>query len=381
MQDKFGDYGIVGFYAVKNGRLLHFVFSCRTLNMGVEQYVYHKIGRPELTTVGDVSSSLDGNCPDWINLDYTNSEQKTGKVSLDGKKVLFKGPCDMQQLFSFIKESSNLITEFTYVNNRGVQIEQGNHTTHIVESQTLSKEQQRHLEKSLPFGDGGMFRTRMFESDIGAVILSMLTDPNLGLYQEKSTGAIVAFGEYTNDLTNSTNWDEIISQNVFTANCRFRESDLQDFQNRFTFLGRSEPEHVVSNLDFIYHHLNDNAILILCLGSTTPFIGNKQPAYEDRHLFHIKLNHLIRNWAAHKNRVRLLDVNEFIHDQSDFTNNINHYQKHIYYKLSERLMEILNSDSYEALRFATESEKQKIAIIRKVKKVPNKIMRFIHGAK
>lgn len=379
VQDRFGDYGIVGFFAVKNGELIHFVFSCRTLNMGVEQYVYHEINTPKITVVGEVSSRLDTPCPDWINVN--EKDDSSVKMSLAGKRILIKGPCDMQQMFSFIKETGNIITEFTFVNNRGVQIEQGNHTTHIVESITLGREEQRKLEKTLPFGDPGMFRTALFDSDIGAVTLSMFMDPNLGLYQDNTTGAIVAFGEYTNDLTNPVNWSDIVSGRVFTANCKFKEADLEEIKRRFTFLGRIKPEESVKNLDFIYHHMSNSAVLVLCLGSETPFEGNSQPAYADRHLYHQELNRLIRAWAIGKERVRFLDVNEFIQGQSDFTNNINHFQKQIYYHLSERLVGYLNSDSYEALSFATEDDKRKEVFFRKLKKIPNKIMRFLHGSK
>lgn len=37
--DKYGEYGIIGFFAVRDNRLIHFLFSCRTLGMGIEQYV------------------------------------------------------------------------------------------------------------------------------------------------------------------------------------------------------------------------------------------------------------------------------------------------------------------------------------------------------
>ena len=40
VHDDFGDSGIVGFYALKDCELIHFVFSCRIINMGVEQWVY-----------------------------------------------------------------------------------------------------------------------------------------------------------------------------------------------------------------------------------------------------------------------------------------------------------------------------------------------------
>ena len=54
VSDKFGDYGVVGFYALRDKELIHFLFSCRTIGQGVEQYVYSKLGCPELTIVGDV---------------------------------------------------------------------------------------------------------------------------------------------------------------------------------------------------------------------------------------------------------------------------------------------------------------------------------------
>lgn len=60
VSDRFGDYGIVGFFVLRDKKLEHFVFSCRTLNMGVEQYVYHTLNCPEITIVGEVASTLAG---------------------------------------------------------------------------------------------------------------------------------------------------------------------------------------------------------------------------------------------------------------------------------------------------------------------------------
>ena len=380
VKDVFGDYGIVGFFAIEQNVLCHFVFSCRILNMGVEQYVYHKLGKPKLFVVGDVSSALDSSCPDWINCNC-GEEDHVKMTVIAGNKIVFKGPCDMQQMFSFIRETGNIITEFTYVNNRGVQIEQGNHTTHIVESLQLSKEEKRKLAKALPFGDTGMFYTKMFDADVGAVVLSMLSDPNLGLYQKKDTGAVIAFGEYIIDLTDETNWEDILSGKVYTANCRFKESDLRDFRQKYVFLGRIHPEEIIENLNTIYSNLNADTILILCLGSEVPFQGNIQKAYVDRHIDHQILNQMIRKWAVIHDHVYLLDVNQYIHGQEDYTNNINHYKKHVYYHMCEELIAIMNSESGQILQFATEQEKKRDAFLRKTKKIPNKIIRKLRGAK
>ena len=59
-RDRFGDYGLIGFVSYKRStnELVHFVFSCRTLNMGIEQYIYDKFECPLLNIAGEVSTKL-----------------------------------------------------------------------------------------------------------------------------------------------------------------------------------------------------------------------------------------------------------------------------------------------------------------------------------
>ena len=81
--------------------------------------------------------------------------------------------------------------------------------------------------------------------------------------------------------------------------------------------------------------MNPNAKLCLILGSELPFEKNTQKSYENRHLFYKQLNGLLRDYAKTESRLYLLDLNEFIHDQEDFTDNINHYKRAIYYKAAQ----------------------------------------------
>ena len=57
-EDNFGDYGLIGFYSLKKNRLIHFVFSCRIMNMCIEQFVYEYLNYPELTVVGETASTV-----------------------------------------------------------------------------------------------------------------------------------------------------------------------------------------------------------------------------------------------------------------------------------------------------------------------------------
>lgn len=372
VKDRFGDYGIVGFYAVANQRLIHFVFSCRILGMGIEQYVYKKLGQPKLEIVGDVSADVLSPDPYWI-AEGPIRQAEESLVSIQ-KKLLIKGPCDMSQMFSYIQESSNIVTEFVYVNDRGISIEQGTTTTHIVDRLTLSQEERDALCRAVPFGDSAMFDTAMFDRDIAYIVLSTFADPNLGLYCCRKTGAKIAFGEYCNDLTDEALWPGFINGTLFTSNCPFTRDTLEPFKRDFEYVGRIQPEEIVQNISLIYKHLAPDAVLILVLGSEIPYEANTQRAYQDRHLYNAKLNHLLREWAKDKPRVAFIDVNRHLEGQSSFTNNINHFTRNIYYQMSKDLVEIVNRDQTIHLN---QNSKASVFIRKNWKRLVNKLRRML----
>ena len=369
VHDDFGDYGIAGFYALEQGQLKHFVFSCRVLNMGVEQYVYKLLGKPRLTVVGSVSSDLQSVDPVWIN--SSAESQRVQKSDVAGKRILVKGPCDMLQLFSFIKQSENIVTEFVFVNDKGIAVEQGNHTLHIVEALTLDEATKNALVESLPFGDKAMFNTAIYD-EFDFILLSLFTDPSMGVYREKATGAKVTFGEYIHDMTDETLWPKYKNREIYSAEYTFSEEELKFMKENYTYCGRVSPEEIVENLDFIYKHIYPGARLILSLGVEIAHEKNEQPAYNDRHLYNRQMNQAVRAWAEGKDRVVLLDVNPFITSQDAFTNNINHFSKTVYYKLSQELVRIINENGMSnikmksLLRYAFDKGVNKIK--RKLKK-------------
>lgn len=365
-KDKFGDYGIVGFYALKENRLIHFVFSCRTLGMGVEQYVYRQLGCPQIQIEGEVSSNLFEVDPKWIN---QNNVYVKEQKAVTRSKILIKGPCDMSQMFAYIAAGDNIITEFVYVNDNGVRIEQGNHTTMIVQSVVLDKKTKDKIIRKYPFSDINMFETRLFDKDIDYAVLSLFTDPNLGVYLDNETGALLPFGEYTNDLTDEKNWELFINKKLFVSGCTFSAESLSMIKTNLKFIGRLSPREIYENVRTIFERMSSRAHLILVLGSETPFKGNQQPAYNDRDLFHRELNTLIRNFANHNERIGIIDVNNYITGQESFVDNINHFKREIYYKMSADLVEIINSSGGNGLRELTEFGALKKKVTRKLRRI------------
>lgn len=362
VEDNFGDYGIIGFYALKNNELLHFCFSCRTLGMGIEQYVYCKLGCPELKINGEVISSLESKeVPGWINQEESAVKSISLKVqAASAHSVLIKGPCDLFQILPYIADKSIIDTEFTYVNKKGVTIESTGHTTHVVEALRLNTEEKQRVLAEVPFADEGIYNDNIYRGNYKLVIISVLQDANLGVYRRKETGERVAFLEGYHPITERKNWNAYISGEYNTASFRFTTEFLEEFAEKYEFVGINTPEQIVENLQFIKEHLPDDCMLAVMLGGELYYEKNTFPAYENRHLVHREINNAIRE-AADRIGLKLIDVNKYLVDQSSFYDHFNHYIKPVYYQLAGDIVTLINEQTGVTLK---ETSKLKMVQVR-----------------
>ena len=361
--DRFGDYGIVGFYALQGKRLLHFVFSCRTLGMGIEQYVYNALNRPELEVVGEVISDLSKEeLPKWINQGKRLEEASKMQVrGLEKHMVLIKGPCDLFQIYPYIAQTELFDTEFTYTTDSGLGIESTGHTTHIVEAGRLNKEEKARVLAEVPFTHIGMYNDAIYRNPYKVVFISILTDANLGVYRRKETGERLVFLEYIYPLTDEANWEGYLSGKYDNRGFKFTRDILQDFSQKYEFVGRNTPEQIVGNLTYIREHLPKECTLVVMLGGELYYEKNTFEAYKDRHIVHKQINDAVRQYAAKIENVRLLDVNKYLVDQSSFYDHFNHYIKPVYYKLAEEMVGIVNECTGSHIK---ETSKMKMIFIR-----------------
>lgn len=362
VEDNFGDYGIVGFYALRNNELFHFCFSCRTLGMGIEQYVYNKLGRPSLNINGEVISSLESKeIPGWINQKNSSAEGILLKTqSATSHSVLMKGPCDLFQILPYIADKSIIDTEFTYVNNNGVTIESTGHTTHIVEAFRLSKREKQRVLDEVPFADEGIYNDNIYKGRYKLVIISILSDANLGVYRRKETGERIAFLEGYHPITERENWDAYISGEYNSASFQFTKECLEEFSKKYEFVGINTSEQIVENLQFIKEHLPDDCVLAVMLGGELYYEKNTFPAYENRHLVHKEINDEIRG-AADRIGLKVIDVNKYLVDQSSFYDHFNHYIKPVYYRLAGDIVTLINEQTGATVK---ETSKLKMVQVR-----------------
>ncbi len=111
--DDYGDYGYVGFFLLgalrsqleagkANTKLFHFCFSCRTLGMLVEQWVYNLLGQPELRVVGDVLTDLAVERDiDWIRQIFQLESTEDPRTQIAPQITVFGG-CEAHILGTYL---------------------------------------------------------------------------------------------------------------------------------------------------------------------------------------------------------------------------------------------------------------------------------------
>ena len=128
--DKYGDYGFVGFFmtvvmrrtiedGAANAHLAHFCFSCRTLGMLIEQWVYDYLGRPELDVVGEVLTDL--SVPrkiDWIRLVAALDGDATPQHTKIAPQIVLYGGCEAQAIGLYLNSYTDRLDVYgNYVSN------------------------------------------------------------------------------------------------------------------------------------------------------------------------------------------------------------------------------------------------------------------------
>ena len=345
-RDKFGDYGIVGFYCYNTREKVmeHFLFSCRVLGMGIEQYAYGRLGSPGFDVKEPVASQLSaGVVPGWIS--EADDEAITQDRVLNNRvRVLLKGPCDMSAIEPYLA-GANITTEFNYINEFGFVTTGQNHTRHVVESMELSEDEINEIIKEAPFIIKGDFETKLYTNMYHVICLSLLQDLASGLYRNRKTGNYISFSSRNYDLTDPKNRKRFIDKEIQGHDYDFTDEIITDFSDKWEFVGNTPLEMLLEDLDHIYENVPGKPLIILLLGSEVDCEHNTEEFAGMCEIYR-EVNPVIKAFAEDHERVKVIDPTEFIHSQADFEDCINHYSRNVYYEIAGRICEYINNYLY-----------------------------------
>lgn len=322
-RDKYGDYGIVGFFSLDTTQncLIHFLFSCRTMGMGIESFVYNYLGCPAVDIVQPVTKPLIVGNYDYIKLvDYKDDHKKAHKKDA---KIFLRGPCDLDAL-SFYLGNLNITKELAYVGNHKVSLFQIGHSQVIADSYD-------YKPLSSPFVENDMYKTELWSTKYDVVILSILTEAQFALY-ETPEGRRIVYGECYRDAFNQYNIKDF--QNGFDG---LSKDDFEELKT-YKYLGRISVDDSIANYEKIISFLPQETKVILLLGPTNsvPDERNLSIKYCNAELFYKELNDRLCELQKKYPNLYLIKPkisnykNRFFGFQS-----ATHYPRKTYYKIAK----------------------------------------------
>ncbi len=334
--DRYGDYGVCGFYSLQGGQLQHFLFSCRVMNMGIEDWIYHKLGKPHISIQGEVASSLENKMPpDWIREVAEISPSVKTRRSFPKHRILIKGGCDLEQLSTYLTDSFRIETEYNYPSETGFPIHT-EHTEILKRCNSGTLECFAEVIDRLPFLNRNAYRTNFFQRRWGIRVYSILMDYTQGLYRYQNTSLIVPFGDFLIDITQSTHWmrylqkyeDKGIDENFFYW-----------FAENFVFMGGMSAQELSENLEWMRRRIPQDRQLIILNASEVKIMHDFET---NRWQHHHALNQVVDNFVkTHEENTKLCDVRKHVRFCQDVTDNIRHYNRERYLDIADELIAIL----------------------------------------
>lgn len=316
VKDRYGDYGLVGFVSIKDNKYCHFVFSCRVLNLGIEQFVDKFFGSPIINIIPPVSSDLYiYNKVDWIEFNQNN---KINTKQISKNKLLIKGGCDLLQSGHYLDKYYKIDYELNQIiNSIPVRIE---HTS-LLSLSNLESNKIKSL--NIPFING-FDNTNFFNSE--NLVYSILMDCDQYLYEFDSILIPLSY--------NFNNNSEEVLDNFKKRNINFSKKDISVLLSKLKFVGKMNTDILEKNLSRINNKL-DNKVKLTFIGASSSFSGNSKK----QSFFINSLNQVVINFCSNYNH-HFIDIDKIFTDDSYFRDSYKHYTRKGYEIIAKEINEI-----------------------------------------
>lgn len=331
--DRYGDYGFAGLYLVelnsvdpKRNALTHFCFSCRTLDMGIEAFIYDLLGRPALRVVGEVlSDPVNDSRPDWIAFQDTAHDGDSQAIRpLSG--LYLRGGCDMGVIAHYGRMIADAIVgEYNTV--RGDIPLRLDHT--VVARLAIEGTPPGAMEALMRIGySPDDFRSPLFDApQAGVWVLSYYPDYWTPLYRHNVTGCVVPY---------FVGIDDIYDPSSLTADERririedpYRLEAANALAEEFTYLGRIGEALFTENLDLILKRIPRGSRVFLVLQK--PYEGLVDLP-EKRSTPITEVNSWTERVAGAHDNVSIVSMGRFVKDPGDMASE-GHYHRLVYRRL------------------------------------------------
>ncbi len=308
--DKYGDHGIIGCYAIKDGKALQLVFSCRILGMGVEQWVYAELGYPEIEVVGEVATELNKtDKPEWIN--NTASVQKETVTSSDKTpKLIVYGSCSLRPVWAYLQPK--------LPNAKFAEIDPRPCPLNLAVALRAADEQKREWMSMVgTINNIYTFDKEVYSEKTDYILITLQGIEGIRKYKSKATGS------YFYSLpVGRNNADEKFLEDYICLKVTSRDMEEE--------------------LSYICEHLSSNTTLLL---QTLPEVEFPQKGKDADYYSRIEQNIVADKITKKYQNATLIDIRKYAKLPMDFFEPIPaHYNRNIGYFLASDIIDIMGLD-------------------------------------
>jgi FkbH-like protein len=320
VSDNYGSYGYCGYFQVTTRRdvvrLRQFCFSCRILGLGVEAWVYQRLGRPRLEMRGEVISDPVAHAPvDWIRLDadvstsHSNAEA-AGALGLGS--VAARGGCNLWPLAHYFRLiSPKVIGEFnTFRDGKLIPLDHSLFLWYAISGIT-----QEQLDIIAPLGYiAEDFQTEYFQysGDLPLWILSTWIDGGIRVYRHNRTGFTIPCHMPRNEKEAAA-YKQVLSY----LDAEFSQCEYGEAESKRT-------------LNAIFSRIPPHGLMFVLLSAEEDLPRNRR---------RIERNRWRAEAASAYPNIRALRMADFIEHDSEIPDaNFAHYDRRVYYRLFQHMM-------------------------------------------
>lgn len=339
--DRYGQYGICGFFELRNGCAHHFLFSCRAMNMGVEQFVWHKLKCPHVHVSGRVSSTLDGAVPDWIGVVDDVDESDKPETQGDTRKpiICIRGACDLSTGAHYLRAQYDLIEEYPYPRD-GWDIYPT--TREIVLADEMRHPAVAELIARTPGLPEARFKSAIHNGEADIYVLSFTMEMMATQKRSKTTGTVVPLhlcGIGGDDYA-SLSYEDMVAKNG--GNTPITVDEWRFLQEEYEQVPLLDEDLLRQDVEKLFARLAGKTVIMLKL--------NEQVGTNEWFLEMFKRINAITCPIAEKHGAHIIDLAEFIRTMEDLASPTEggvHFSRIVYRDIAKRISDIV-SDSLAA---------------------------------
>jgi FkbH-like protein len=336
--DKYGRYGICGFYFVILETCEHFLFSCRSMNMGVEQFVWNRLKRPHIDIKGTVISNLDMDV-DWITVVPDADIDEPTPARSKPLSICIRGACDMSMTSNFLRTRATTIEELTFA-WEGWEICSLPRIVALHEE--LQNPANQAIIKRLPGMPPNRFDSAIITGAADAYVLSFSQESFHGLYKSRSTGMVLPMGHFSifhmaepkADYTKVPYFD-IATYNILGIS----QAEWEFFCAEFEFIGGFNPAMFTADIETVFTMLQNHAAQVIIVG-LNDHLGTDVTIRK----FFAGINDIVRP-RAERFGFHYLDMKDFIKTNDDLAPDGvfggPHFARKIYAEIAEAILAYL----------------------------------------